>query len=158
MDTISPPAPSDAGKFLIENTPAYIANLVAVRNDLAERQGIENTVRLRKEADEALKLVRETAARVQATAEAKLAAAKKLEVDLVSREQALDSDRTAFETARADAEKTAAAVEARQRAKAEELVLLEATLNVRAGKMATAEADLDARIAALQAKVAALAF
>jgi hypothetical protein len=158
MDTISPPAPSDAGKFLIENTPAYIANLVAVRNDLAERQGIENTVRLRKEADEALKLVRETAARVQATAEAKLAAAKKLEVDLVSREQALDSDRTAFETARADAEKTAAAVEARQRAKAEELVLLEATLNVRAGKMATAEADLDARITALQAKVAALAF
>ena len=39
-----------------------------------------------------------------------------------------------------------------------ELILLEATLNVRAGKMATAEADLETRIAALQAKVAALAF
>jgi hypothetical protein len=158
METISPPAPSDAGKFLIENTATYIANLVSVRNDLAERQGIETTVKLRKEADEALKTVRETAARVQAAAETKMAAAKKLEADLAAREQALNADRAAFETARADAEKAAAAVDLFQRTKAEELILLEATLNVRAGKMATAETDLEARIAALQAKVAALAF
>ena len=158
METISPPAPSDAGKFLIENTATYIANLVSVRNDLAERQGIETTVKLRKEADEALKTVRETAARVQAAAETKLAAAKKLEADLAAREQALNADRAAFETARADAEKAAAAVDLFQRTKAEELILLEATLNVRAGKMATAETDLETRIAALQAKVAALAF
>jgi hypothetical protein len=157
METISPPAPSDAGKFLIENTPAYIANLVAVRNDLAERQGIENTVKLRKEADEALKTVRETAARVQATADAKLASARTLEADLAAREQALDADRTAFELARAAAEKSFADTAQKQRAKADELVLLEATLNVRSDKMAAAEADLDARIGALQAKVASLA-
>lgn len=161
METIAPPIPSDPGQFLIEQTPAYIANLVALRDELAKRQGaltaVEATATLRREAELALEAAREQAEQLLTDAGAKLAKAKKAETDVKARERNLDAERVAFETQSAAAQKAIAEKMQANTAKADELAALEVKLAMRASELATAETELADRTRALQAKVAALA-
>jgi chromosome segregation ATPase len=161
MEFTSPPAiAADPGAFLIEQTPAYIANLVALRNELATRQGAlsaaEKTVALQREAQLALDNAREQAEQLLTDANAKLADAKKRNADANAKGRQLDTDRVALEQREAQMSK---ALNDRERvllAKADELNEKEIALQAKADELAGAQVELDQKVRALQARVAAL--
>ena len=162
MEFTSPPAiAADPGVFLVEQTPAYIANLVALRNELATRQGAlsaaEKTVALQREAQLALDNAREQAEQLLTDANAKLSEAKNRQTTLSAKARQLDADRVALEQREADVAKTQNERERALIAKAEELNTKEAHLQTAAAALAEAQSELDQKVRALQAKVAALA-
>ena len=162
MEFISPPSvAADPGAFLVEHTATYIANLVALRNELATRQGAlsaaEKTVALQRQAELALDAAREQAEQLLTDANAKLAEAKKRGADLTAKGRQLDADRTALEQREAEVSKALNSREAALLAKADELNAKEIALQTKADELAGAQAELDQKVRALQAKVAALA-
>lgn len=161
MDMTAPPAPADPGKYLVEQTPTYVASLIALRDELAKRQGslsaVEKTAKLQRDAEHALEVARDAADKLLVEAQERLAQAKKKEAELKDKGRQLDMDRTAFEDAQA---KAAQALEIGHKAnaeKAEELAALEVKLAMRAAELDTIQLGLDQKVRDLQAKVAALA-
>ena len=161
MDMIAPPAPADPGKYLLEQTPVYVASLIALRDELAKRQGalsaVEKTAKLKQEAEQALETAREQADALLTEANTKLAAAKKREADLREKGRQLDQERTAFEAAQAKAQVDAEAREPALRARQEQLAALEAKLLMQETDLKVGQVELGEKVRALQAKVAALA-
>jgi len=161
MDIFSPPTPSDPGAFLIEQTPAYIKNLVALRDELALRQGalsaVENTANLQAEAQRVLDAAREEARTLLADAVAKLRDAKARDDELSAKAARLEADRATFEQqqiteSRAAAERAMALLARETDAETREAALAADEAAVRA-----AQVELDEKVRAVQAKVAALA-
>ena len=162
MEFISPPSvAADPGAFLVEHTPTYVANLVALRNELATRQGAlsaaERTVALQREAELALDAARDQAEQLLTDANAKLSDAKKRGTDATAKARQLDADRVALEQRESDVSKAMNTREAALIAKAEELNAKEVALQLKADTLADAQSELDQKVRALQAKVAALA-
>jgi chromosome segregation ATPase len=161
MELTSPPVAADPGAYLIETMPAYIANLVAVRNELAKRQGAitaaEKALDLQHKAEKALDAARAQAAEMLADAAAQQADAREARGAAATLARELDKRQVAFEVETAAKSKELAERE-------NKLASFTIDLNVREAQLADAERALRhaqsehaAKVKTLQDKVAALA-
>jgi len=153
-------APINFGEYFATQFLPDLARMAALQSELAARQGsmaaVEQTLKLKSDAEDALAKAKVTADDLVANAKKKNDAAQVRSDDVDNREAALVAKSQAFEAdyavrsqALADAERAAAATEA-QLAKREE------NQNAQADALASTEQALNARVADFQAKVAAI--
>ena len=102
MDVIHDNQPLDVVNYITTQLSQDLLQLIAVRDELATRQGALSAVNdakvLKENAAAALETAKADSAALLADAKAKLAAAKNTQDALTLREKALDARETAFDT------------------------------------------------------------
>jgi len=158
--TFNDAAPVDYVKYFTDQLPQDLAKLAALRDELALRQGnidaVKKTAELKEQAKKELDEAKAEAAQLKAEAKADAAeaSAKKKaqdarEKELTARAAELDKQAAAHAAAVAQKDKVLASRE-------EALTKQAADLQALQQKLDRDRADLDARVKAFQAKVAAL--
>jgi len=160
MNTFNETPAVDYVKYFTEQLPRDLAQMAALRDELAVRQGAisaaQDAVADRKKAQQELDAARATAAEIQTYAKAdaevaktELARVQGLEKAFVAKEAETTAALNARETQVAQREKSVASQAALVESQA-------AKLEQRAATLAAEEAALQARIKAFQDKVAAI--
>lgn len=160
MDVSNDIQPLDVVKYITTQLSQDLLQLIAVRDELAKRQGainaVEDTNKLKEQATAALDTAKAEAAAMLADAQTALDAAKAAKKALDAQEKDLRARENAFNT---DSEKTAKDQAARdQSLQVRELAATEreTELDAAAATLRAARKALDARVTAFQDKVAAL--
>jgi len=160
MDVVHDNQPLDVVKYITTQLSQDLLNLIAVRDELAKRQGamsaVEDASNLRTAAAAALESAKTDSAEMLALGRAELAMAKVKSSALNARELELNARETAFDDASAqivnNQDLTARSLESREISATERETRLEAN----EAALASAQKTLAARIAVFQEKVAAL--
>jgi len=160
MDVVHDNQPLDVVKYITTQLSQDLLNLIAVRDELAKRQGamsaVEDASNLRTAAAAALESAKTDSAEMLALAREELAMAKVKSSALNALELELNARETAFDDASAQIVKnqdlTARSLESREISATERETRLEAA----EAALASAQKTLAARIAVFQEKVAAL--
>jgi hypothetical protein len=160
MDVVHDNQPLDVVKYITTQLSQDLLNLIAVRDELAKRQGamsaVEDASNLRTAAAAALESAKTDSAEMLALARAELAMAKVKSSALNAQELELNARETAFDDASAQTannqDLTARLLVSREISATERETRLEAG----EAALASAQKTLAARIAVFQEKVAAL--
>jgi hypothetical protein len=160
MDVVHDNQPLDVVKYITTQLSQDLLNLIAVRDELAKRQGamsaVEDANNLRTAAAAALESAKADSAEMLALASKESAMAKLKSSALNARELELNARETAFDNASAqivnNQDLTARSLESREISATERETQLEAA----EAALASAQKTLAARVAVFQEKVAAL--
>ena len=135
-------------EYFTKQLPVDLANMAALRDELAVRQGALSAAQLKTAQDEA--------AAILADAKAENDASKVKAAELKAREKALDEQTKAFNASSAERETVLASREKAAAARDAVLEQTQANLTALSTKLAADQTALDERVKTFQDKVAAL--
>lgn len=160
MDVVHDNEPLDVVKYITTQLPQDLLQLIAVRDELATRQGalsaVNDIAALKDQATLALASARADSAEMLTDAQAKLSAAKAAQDALSLREEALNRREEAFDSSSAQTAKDQNALAVALLAREASATAREEQLALATAELASAQKTLAARVAAFQEKVAAL--
>jgi len=147
--------------YFTQQLPKDLATMAALRDELAKRQGalsaVEDANKMREDAKVELEKAKADAAAMVADAKELNAAAKAKTAELKAKQEKLTADEVAFAQMAAEKDKEFSLKQTQIQNTLDNLSKREKELNVLSENLEQGKKELDARIKALQDKIASLA-